>query len=290
MATGNRLGGHWRAPFFITGGDGPLKRVVTAIFLVPIVVFIVFFTPEVVFLAVTALIALLALSEYNNLTACGSRDKVFDIVTMLGGLSIFMAQYSSGRGAAALLLAALLFCLIVVGLFRGRTVKELLRVVAVRTLGVSYICLPVSFLIPLRDLQDGWWWVLFLLVIIWVNDSGAYITGRYLGSHKLSPVISPNKTIEGAVGGVVAGVVAAFIMNGYVGLGFTPGVLTLLALLMGLVAIAGDLVESAIKRSVGAKDSGTIIPGHGGMLDRVDSIIFTIPLLYYFLFWYLGAY
>ena len=232
------------------------------------------------------MIAVLALHEYNNLTVCGTRDKLFDIVTMLGGLSIFVAQYLCSSGAAALLPVGLFFCLFLLGLLRARTVREPLRVVAVRTLGVSYICLPFSFLISLRGLAQGRWWVLFLLVIIWVNDSGAYITGSFAGRHKLSPVISPNKTIEGAVGGVAAGVAAALIMNGYVGLGFVPGVLTLLAVLMGLVAIGGDLVESAIKRSAGAKDSGTIIPGHGGMLDRIDSLIFTIPVLYYFLLWF----
>ena len=275
--------------FFITRGDRPLKRVITAIFLVPIVVFIIFFTPEVVFTAVTALVALLALYEYNNLTACWARDRLSHIVTMLGGLAIFGALYLCALVAVPITLAGLFCCLFIIGLLRGRSAKGLLRVAVVRTLGVIYICLPFAILVRLKGLEDGSWWVLFLLVIIWVNDSGAYITGRYLGRHKLSPVISPNKTIEGAVGGLVSGVVAAFIMNAWIGLGFGAGMLTLLALLMGLVAIAGDLVESAIKRAVGAKDSGTIIPGHGGMLDRVDSIIFTIPLLYFYLGWYLDG-
>jgi phosphatidate cytidylyltransferase len=236
------------------------------------------------------LVALLALFEYNSLTACDSRDKLFDIVTLLGGLSIFAALYLCGKAALPLILAGLLFCLFLLGLFRRRMARELFRDVAVRTLGVAYICLPFSLLIPLRGFAQGRWWVLFLLVIIWVNDSGAYITGRYLGSHKLSPVISPNKTIEGAVGGVASGVAAAFIMNGYMGLGLEPLWLTSLAVLMGLVAIGGDLVESVIKRGAGVKDSGTIIPGHGGMLDRIDSLIFTIPVLYYFLLWYLRDY
>ena len=262
---------------------------VTAIFLVPIVVLIVFLAPDVLFLAITALISLLALFEYNNMTACGVRDRPYEIVTMLGGVAVFAAQYLSGLALAVLLPAILFCCLFVLGLFCARSAGRSLRLAALRALGVYYICLPFSLLIPLRAFTHGRWWVLFLLVIIWVNDSGAYITGRSFGRHKLSPVISPNKTIEGAVGGLVTGVVAAFIMNGYMGLGFGPFMLTLLALLMGLVAIGGDLVESAIKRCVGVKDSGTIIPGHGGMLDRVDSIIFTIPLLYFFLLWYLGG-
>ncbi len=154
---------------------------------------------------------------------------------------------------------------------------------ATRTLGVLYIALPFSYLIPLRELVHGRRWVLFLIVVVWINDTFAYFTGRLVGRHKLSPVVSPNKTIEGGVGGIIGGVVAALIMNRYLDLALGPLVVTALAVALGLVAMGGDLVESVIKRGAGAKDSGTIIPGHGGMLDRIDSIIFTIPVLYYFL-------
>ncbi len=291
MATGNRWAAVGGRLFLLQAeGEGRLKRVITAIFLVPIVVFIVLYAPALFFLAATTLIALLALHEYNNMTASDKPDKLFDIVPMLGGFSIFAALYWCGKGAIPPVLAGLLFCLFLLGLFRRRMARELFRDVAAKTLGVVYICLPFSFLIPLRGLEHGRWWILFLFGIIWVNDSGAYITGSFAGRHKLSPVISPNKTIEGAVGGVVAGVAAAFIMNRYMGLGLGPLWLTSLAVLMGLVAIGGDLLESIIKRGAGVKDSGTIIPGHGGMLDRIDSLIFTIPVLYYFLLWYLKDY
>jgi phosphatidate cytidylyltransferase len=239
----------------------------------------------VLFLAVTALIALLALVEYNRLTAGEGRDKLFDIWTVFGGFLIFAALYWCEEPVALPVLIGILFSLFLSGLLGGRTPKKLFGDAAVRICGVVYICLPFSLLIPLRGLAQGRWWVFFLVVIIWVNDSGAYITGRLVGRHKLSPVISPNKSIEGAVGGVLSGVAAAFIMNAYIGLELGPLTLTLLAVSMGLVAIAGDLIESVIKRAVGAKDSGSIIPGHGGMLDRIDSLIFTIPLLYYFLIW-----
>lgn len=235
------------------------------------------------FLAVTAAISLLALSEYNNLTALHPRDRWFDLAAACSALAVFVSIYWCGRGAVPMVLAATVFVLFVLGLFRGRPPGDLFTDVGTRTLGVLYIALPFSYLIPLRGLDHGRWWVLFLIVVIWANDTLAYFTGRLVGRHKLSPVVSPNKTIEGAVGGIIGGVAAALIMNRYMDLGLGPFAAAALAVVLGLVAMGGDLVESVIKRGAGAKDSGTIIPGHGGMLDRIDSIIFPIPVLYYFL-------
>jgi phosphatidate cytidylyltransferase len=109
--------------------------------------------------------------------------------------------------------------------------------------------------------------------------------GKVIGRHKLSPLVSPNKTVEGAVGGVAAGVIAAYIFNIVAGFGMAMTTVIVLPLLIGVVGIIGDLIESVIKRSAGAKDSGALIPGHGGALDRIDSLLFAIPLLYYYLAW-----
>jgi phosphatidate cytidylyltransferase len=114
----------------------------------------------------------------------------------------------------------------------------------------------------------------------------AYITGRLIGRHKMSPVISPNKTIEGAAGGIIFGAVAAIVLNLYLELGMGLASVVILSVVIGVVAIIGDLAESVIKRGAGVKDSGSIIPGHGGVLDRIDSIIFTVPVLYYYILLY----
>ena len=154
---------------------------------------------------------------------------------------------------------------------------------SVRTFGIIYIALPFSYLILLRNMENGGRWILLLFTVIWANDTFAMLTGKGFGRHKLSPMISPGKTVEGAVGGLAGGAVAALLYNHFLSMGIGLGSALLLAVVIGVAGIFGDLFESVIKRAAGAKDSGTIIPGHGGMLDRVDSLIFAIPLLYYYL-------
>ncbi len=127
--------------------------------------------------------------------------------------------------------------------------------------------------------RDGAGWLLVALGIIWAADTGAYFAGRAFGKHKLSPRISPNKTVEGLVGGAVAGVSIAVI--GAALLGTTAAVLPLVALaafVTVIFSVVGDLFESLLKRHVGAKDSGTMIPGHGGLLDRLDSVLAALPV------------
>lgn len=181
------------------------------------------------------------------------------------------------------------FAFFFAGMARGRAQKELFYDAALKTLGVVYIALPMAYFVLLRKAEGGSYWVFFLLGVIWINDSLAYITGRLIGRHKMSPVVSPNKTIEGAVGGILFGVVAAVVLNRSLDLGMEIHAAVILSVVIGVVAIIGDLVESVIKRGAGAKDSGSIIPGHGGILDRIDSIIFTVPVLYYFIYWYYPA-
>jgi phosphatidate cytidylyltransferase len=124
--------------------------------------------------------------------------------------------------------------------------------------------------------------VLFVQIIIWSTDSGAYFVGRKFGKNKLAPYISPNKTREGSIGAVLVAVLIAIIYRLIVGgafLGTWPALIGV-TLLISIFGQLGDLVESAIKRFYGVKDSGTILPGHGGLLDRFDSLIFVLPLLY----------
>src|SRR5574340_870997 len=162
-------------------------------------------------------------------------------------------------------------------------VKDAVLDTAIKTLGLIYIAVPLSYVILLRNLEQGRWWLLFILFVIWASDTFAYLTGKTIGRHKLSPHVSPNKTIEGAIGGLAGAVIAGLVMNKYLAMGMLMTEAAGLAIILGVIGIIGDLAESLLKRSAGVKDSGSMIPGHGGVLDRIDCLLFPVPFVYYFL-------
>lgn len=127
----------------------------------------------------------------------------------------------------------------------------------------------------------GFAWFLLALVTTWLTDVGAYAAGRTLGRHKMTPVLSPNKTWEGFAGGVVAAVIVTLIANWCFGIGMQPVVALVVGVVIALTAVVGDLAESLLKRQTGVKDTGTLIPGHGGILDRLDSQLFVFVVVYY---------
>lgn len=149
-------------------------------------------------------------------------------------------------------------------------------------LGTIYIGLGFSYMIEIIWHQNGSLMALFILLIIWANDTGAYFTGKMIGKRKLWPSISPNKTIEGSFGGLILGLVISLLFSLLFPYLWHIGKALLFGLLISVVGQLGDLVESAMKRSTGVKDSGSIIPGHGGVLDRFDSLIFTYLVLQIF--------
>ncbi len=149
--------------------------------------------------------------------------------------------------------------------------------------GLIWIGFLGAHLQMIRVLPDGNFWLLILTGITAGSDSGAYYAGRAFGRHKLSPLISPNKTIEGAIGGILTGMVVAVLLAMLLLEAVPWGFVIVAAIFLGIVGICGDLVESVVKRATGTKDSGTILGGHGGILDRADSIIFAAPVLYYLL-------
>jgi len=149
-------------------------------------------------------------------------------------------------------------------------------------IGILYICLFLSYLILLNNGTAGKRWILFLLLVLWCGDSGAYATGRLLGKHLLSPLVSPKKTIEGALGCIALSLCAACAGQMLFFNDLAIGHALLLGLGIALAGQLGDLCESTLKRHSGIKDSGTLLPGHGGMLDRIDSLLFVAPLAYYY--------
>lgn len=150
--------------------------------------------------------------------------------------------------------------------------------------GLLYGGLPMAHLCWLHGLPngDGWRWIVLLFMVIWVGDSGAYFSGRALGRHKLYPIASPNKTVEGFVGGLIGAMAAAFVAQALFHPALSQADCLLLGLAGGILGPLGDLVESMFKRSAGIKDSGSFFPGHGGVLDRVDALLFAAPLFYWY--------
>ncbi|MBI5971402.1 MAG: phosphatidate cytidylyltransferase [Deltaproteobacteria bacterium] len=261
----------------------------------------VFYASQLLFTFLVSAVIFLALLEYNKLAPAGSRDKgtysYYATDLLVAAIGFLMPHvfylYGSHSSLPLILLGSFLFFLSAIlqrprpagdpvfAELRGAHLSALSGV-----LGIVYIAVPVSYLVALRDLPSGGKWIMFLLTVIWLNDTCAFAAGKTLGRIKLCPEISPKKTVEGAVAGLAGGMLAGYAFN----FTFNPEPLSVaeilgLSLLIGGVGIIGDLVESLLKRSADVKDSGTLIPGHGGVLDRIDSLIFTIPLLYYYLIW-----
>jgi phosphatidate cytidylyltransferase len=182
-----------------------------------------------------------------------------------------------GLGIASGVAAGLLFCLI--------DADDMVAAVARAghlALGIVYSGFLLAHLVLLRGLEDGQWWVLMTILVGMGSDTGGYFTGRYLGRHPLAPRVSPKKTVEGAAGGLVGGLIAVALIRSVFFQGPTWVEVIFLGLAMSTLSQLGDLTESMFKRAFGAKDSGWIIPGHGGILDRVDSLVFPAIFSYYY--------
>jgi phosphatidate cytidylyltransferase len=174
-------------------------------------------------------------------------------------------------------------------LFRIRTIDTAVREVAYALLAFLYIPFLLMHLVQLHQTPFGVQWVLVIMLIVMTNDSAAYYSGSAFGKHRLYPLVSPKKSIEGAVGGLVGSLGGTMLakFTFFPELTFIDAVAT--ALVIGIIGQAGDLFESMLKRSFSVKDSGSIIPGHGGLLDRMDSILFAAPITYYYvLFFFRG--
>jgi phosphatidate cytidylyltransferase len=200
----------------------------------------------------------------------------------LSGSSLLFLPFAGGDRLilAAIGLLFLTFALLL--LFRIREIGNAAREVAYALLALIYIPFLLMHLVMLRQTQYGVQWLLVLMLIVMTNDSAAYYTGSTFGRNKLYPLVSPKKSIEGALGGL-AGSICGTLLAKFT---FFPQ-LTLLdalvtAVVIGVTGQAGDLFESLLKRSFGVKDSGTIFPGHGGVLDRLDSVLFAAPVTYYY--------
>jgi phosphatidate cytidylyltransferase len=191
-----------------------------------------------------------------------------------------------------LVVIVLVIATLVSAMLRGAPFDKMIASSGATILGVLYIALLGTHLVLIRtgfEPQLSAHLLSFFFLVLMGADSGAYYTGRAIGKHKLAPSISPGKTWEGAVGGVIAALAMAVLAHYWFFRELPLRWMLPLALVMSIVGILGDLVESALKRSASAKDAANILPGHGGLLDRLDSLLFNAPLIYYFAVFYFNV-
>jgi len=271
------------------GGKMHLKRWVTGLIALPILIYVIGFSPRWIFYLLLFLASLAGLMEFYRIAA-PNLPKSIRWSGYLFPLVLFLLIYTGKfylLPAIIVLLAVIPMTLLVILPHSPRLDSP--GHVGKGLLGPIYICLPLAMLVIMARYPQGNLWIFFLLAVIFANDTGAFYCGRQFGKHKLHESLSPGKTWEGAVGGVLSSIIAAlwflYILHLHE---INFGILSLVVAL-SIMGQIGDLAESMLKRSHGVKDSGTILPGHGGVLDRIDGLLFAIPVLYiYFHFCVIG--
>ena len=275
-----------------------LLRIFTALVLIPIVVALVWWGPSWLLAAVAALIAIVALLEFFDL---GERIAMqpFRKWTIVCAAGLFYAQYSLGlvetrsvaqgysivRSAAGgvlsieAVLLVFVFGAVVIGLATRWALHEVLPAIAISSAGLLFVILPFSYLVRINEISlVGRKLVLFTLCLIWAGDILAYFVGKGLGRVPMAPALSPNKTWEGALGNLLASLLVGVFFAKWLQMEATQ--MLVIAGLANVAGQMGDLIESAWKRGAAVKDSSNLLPGHGGVLDRIDSLILASPVVW----------
>jgi phosphatidate cytidylyltransferase len=290
-----------------------MKRIATAVVLVPIVLVLILRSPLPLLAVVVAIVALLGtrellgLSEHYSVEPMRRPTYIF-VVLLFGGVSIPLVSQTQVADLAVSALTLLgiagvsIFVFLAVGMARPQ-LPSAYPAAATSLVAMVYVALPLALLVVIRELWAGGFLLLYLLSVVWAGDTFAYYAGRALGRHKLAPRISPGKTWEGTAASFVGSIAVGWavfshapqISNALYGAGLlarryaylakeSPALLeiVLLSACINVAAQIGDLVESLVKRGAGVKDSGALLPGHGGMLDRIDALLFAAPVLWYY--------
>jgi phosphatidate cytidylyltransferase len=293
-----------------------LKRIATAVVLIPIVLALILRAPVWLLAIFAGAVALVTIHEFLKLTeSYGVRPMAWP-THLFAGLFFLLLAISSASETPLLSTEQFLVTLgfiaaIAPFIFLTRAMREGnlaagYPAAAASVFAFTYIALPMGMLVQLRQQWAGAFYVLYLLLVVWAGDIFAYFVGKTIGKHLLAPRVSPKKTWEGAIASIVASVAVGWLMftyalpissallrtglierrDGLFGL-VQPamGPIIALTIVLNVAAQLGDLVESLIKRGAGVKDSGTILPGHGGMLDRIDALLFAAPVLWYYAAW-----
>jgi phosphatidate cytidylyltransferase len=278
-------------------------RIVTGVVLIAAVVALVWWGPAWLLAAIAALIAVAALIEFF---ALGERVglRALKKWTIACAVGLFYAQYAAGMvetrtmgdvslvrnlagGAPSIEAVFLIFLFgcVGIGLATRRPLQDVLPAISVSSAGLLFVALPFSYLVRINEIEGrGRELILFTLALIWAGDTLAYFVGRFVGRVPMARALSPKKTWEGAIANVVASLGVALAASRWMDMDLTA--LLLIAAGANIAGQMGDLIESAYKRGASVKDSGTIVPGHGGALDRVDSLILAAPVVWVMYQWF----
>jgi phosphatidate cytidylyltransferase len=269
-------------------------RLITALILIPLVIAALFWLPPLGFTLVTLAVCMLAAWEWGALAGFAERSQRIWLAILCGCLLVlttigvpaqaYSVDYLQVSVPLWLSLAWWLVALLLVLFYPAsaalwRHSRPLRLLFGVLTI-VPFFC----GMLALRqwgyeqDHVAGAWWLLYVMLLVWGADSGAYLFGKLFGKHKLAPKVSPGKTWEGLLGGLVTSAVISWLFGRYAPLSVVPSTLLLCSVMAVLASILGDLTESMFKREAGIKDSGHLIPGHGGILDRIDSLTAAVPV------------
>ncbi|HDL8261247.1 TPA: phosphatidate cytidylyltransferase [Yersinia enterocolitica] len=269
-------------------------RLITALILIPVVIGALFLLPPVGFAIVTLVVCMLAAWEWGQLAGFASRSQRIWLAILCGFLLISMLlslpayQHSAHLPQVSVPLwlsmgwwiAALLLVLTYPRYAAVWRNSHLLRII----FGILTIVPFFWGMVALRqygyeqDHNIGAWWLLYVMLLVWGADSGAYMFGKLFGKHKLAPKVSPGKTWEGLIGGLLTSALISWLFGRYAPLDIIPEILLICSVAAALASVLGDLTESMFKREAGIKDSGHLIPGHGGILDRIDSLTAAVPV------------
>jgi len=293
-----------------------IKRIATAVVLIPIVLLLVLRAPVFLVAIVTGAVALVTVHEFLKLTEAYGvqplRKPTYGFVALFFLLLVINVGQEKPLlstdffGIAAAFAAAIATFVFLTIAMRRESLATGYPGAAASAFGFAYVALPLAMLVQLRQQWAGAFLILYLLLVVWAGDIFAYFVGRSVGRHLMAPRISPKKTWEGAAASMIASLMigggilyySASVSTALLGWGLIarrdgmfglerPALLPLLALtaVLNIAAQLGDLVESLIKRGAGVKDSGGILPGHGGMLDRIDALLFAAPVLWVWAAW-----
>jgi len=258
------------------------RRLASAALVIPFLYLVIRHMPPVAFFALIAAASVLAVREFYGLYF-----KTSESTAALVGMALTAGLLSSFQWPAVLPPGLMLFASIaaVMGLrlLARPTGGDGFSETTVLAFGVLYVGVTMGHLLLTRALPDGVFLIFFVALVTWAGDTGAYYAGILCGHTKLAPAVSPNKTVEGLIGGCLLAVAAAVGARYSFLPIFTAAEAACLGVVLTLAGLAGDLSESMLKRSAGVKDSGSLIPGHGGVLDRLDSLLFTAPTYYYYM-------
>jgi len=293
-----------------------LKRIATAVVLIPIVLVLILRAPVWILAVVAGAVALLTILEFLKLTESYGVKPLRALTYIFVVIFFALLAFNVGSEKPLLSTAVFVYCLgfaaaiapfiFLTRAMRNEDLSTGYPAAAAAVFAFTYIALPMGMLVQLRQQWAGAFYLLYLLLVVWAGDIFAYFVGKTIGRHLMSPRISPKKTWEGAAASVLASVAVGWLLfnyslpissallraglidrrDGLFGLE-RPGMgpVIILTIVLNIAAQLGDLVESLIKRGANVKDSGGILPGHGGMLDRIDALLFAAPVLWYYAAW-----